>query len=401
MRTVLTGVSGFVGSQLIGLLATRGHELLLVGRNPSALSEAWPEHATCSYEDLPARGKGFDQLVHLAVLNNDAEADEADFFRVNVDFALDTLRRARDAGIGRFINVSSMLALGDSDHPYARSKRAAAAALHAEDGITCITAYLPAVHGERWAGRLAPLNRLPRLLSRPIFLVLAALRPVVHVNRLADFCNRTDRVGGSVYVADNIDDNIVYRLLKRSMDLGCALIILLLFWWALAAVWVAIRLQADGPGIFAQTRIGRLARPFTCYKFRTMRVGTAEAGTHQVSQSAVTPLGSFLRRTKIDELPQVWNILLNEISLVGPRPCLVGQTHLIKERDARGVFSVKPGITGLAQINDIDMSDPERLADWDARYVATRSLLLDIRILLRTALGGGQGDKVKVSDPAA
>jgi lipopolysaccharide/colanic/teichoic acid biosynthesis glycosyltransferase len=101
-----------------------------------------------------------------------------------------------------------------------------------------------------------------------------------------------------------------------------------------------------------------------------------------------------MRSSKLDELPQVWNIIRNEISLVGPRPCLPIQTQLIDERRERGVLAVKPGITGLAQVNGIDMSDPARLAKCDARYVRLQSLLLDIRLIISTALGRGNGDRV-------
>ena len=126
-----------------------------------------------------------------------------------------------------------------------------------------------------------------------------------------------------------------------------------------------------------------------------MRLGTGEHQTHEVAADAVTKIGSLLRKTKIDELPQAWNILRRELSLVGPRPSLPSQSRLIEERHKRGVLSVRPGITGLAQINGIDMRDPVELARWDARYVAQQSLLTDIRIIFATLIGRGQGDQVK------
>ena len=101
-----------------------------------------------------------------------------------------------------------------------------------------------------------------------------------------------------------------------------------------------------------------------------------------------------MRATKLDELPQIWNILRNEVSLIGPRPCLPVQDELIEARRRRGVLTIKPGISGLAQINGIDMSEPERLACWDARYVALQSLLLDLKVIFATATGSGQGDKI-------
>ena len=127
-----------------------------------------------------------------------------------------------------------------------------------------------------------------------------------------------------------------------------------------------------------------------------MKLGTKNTGTHDVAASSITSIGGFLRRTKIDELPQVYNILRNELSLIGPRPCLENQLELIHAREAQGVFDIKPGITGYAQIHDVDMSDPKKLANYDAHYVACRGLLMDFKIMLKTALGKGQGDKTRL-----
>ena len=108
----------------------------------------------------------------------------------------------------------------------------------------------------------------------------------------------------------------------------------------------------------------------------------------------MTKVGAFLRRTKIDELPQVWNILRGEIALIGPRPCLPVQTQLIEARQQRGVLDILPGISGLAQVEGIDMSDPISLAKRDREYVALRCILLDLHLVLRTAFGAGHGDRL-------
>jgi lipopolysaccharide/colanic/teichoic acid biosynthesis glycosyltransferase len=188
--------------------------------------------------------------------------------------------------------------------------------------------------------------------------------------------------------------HLLFRFVKRFIDLAFAVGVLLFFWWGLLVIWILVRLQTSGPGIFAQERVGHKGRIFTCYKFRTMHTGTAQAGTHEVAASSVTKLGVFLRKTKLDELPQIWNILKNELSLIGPRPCLPSQAHLVEIRRANGVFELKPGISGLAQINNVDMSNPEKLLYWDVRYLQRQSLKLDLKIILQTALGGGQGDKI-------
>jgi O-antigen biosynthesis protein WbqP len=177
--------------------------------------------------------------------------------------------------------------------------------------------------------------------------------------------------------------------MKRLFDILVCAPFLLVFWPILLIIIIAIRLQSPGPAIFAQARIGRDARPFTCYKLRTMYVGTADLPTHEVQASSVTPLGEYLRRFKVDELPQFCNVLAGQMSLVGPRPCLPSQTTLIEARRRLGVFSARPGITGLAQVNDIDMSEPERLAKVDAQYVASQSFGGDLKLLWATLRGRG------------
>jgi O-antigen biosynthesis protein WbqP len=122
-----------------------------------------------------------------------------------------------------------------------------------------------------------------------------------------------------------------------------------------------------------------------------MYSGTANLPTHQVEASAVTPIGELLRRFKIDELPQLWNVLLGDMSLVGPRPCLPSQIELVDARERLGVFTVRPGITGLAQISGVDMSDPQRLAEIDARYVRTQTVPGDLKLIWATLRGQGVG----------
>jgi len=125
-----------------------------------------------------------------------------------------------------------------------------------------------------------------------------------------------------------------------------------------------------------------------------MRPETGSVGTHEVNPSQVTAWGKLLRKTKIDELPQLWNVLKGEMSLVGPRPCLPNQIALIQERKRLGVFEVRPGITGLAQIQGIDMSKPELLAATDAEMIRTMSLFNYGKYIFRTICGSGFGDRV-------
>lgn len=341
---------------------------------------------------------GFDCLLHLAVLNNTAEADEAEFERVNVTLFSEVITKARTAGVKRIMNVTTFHALDERDSAYARSKRKALQVARAQTGLTIVNLFLPAVYGDQFAGRLALIRKVPRLLQGPVLACLSALAPTLHVDRLADYLLGSDpqcATETDVFLANPQQDNLVYRSASRLIDLSFAFVVIALFSWLLFLVWILIRLESDGPGIFSQERVGQNGKPFICYKFRTMKKGTRQAGTHEVEADSVTKVGAFLRKTKIDELPQVWNILLGELSLVGPRPCLPVQHQLIEERQKRGVLAVKPGITGLAQINGVDMSDPTLLAWWDARYIAQRSLPLDLKIIMATFLGRGQGDKIR------
>ena len=148
--------------------------------------------------------------------------------------------------------------------------------------------------------------------------------------------------------------------------------------------------------LFRQERVGKNQRSFTLVKFRTMRPDTASVASHLADASAITSFGRFLRRTKLDELPQLWNVLRGDMSLVGPRPCLFNQQDLIAERAKRGVFDARPGITGLAQIQGIDMSTPEWLAKTDADMLRQMSLFNYFRYIFLTILGKGAGDRVRM-----
>ncbi|WP_420194189.1 sugar transferase [Marinobacter sp. GH_1] len=150
-----------------------------------------------------------------------------------------------------------------------------------------------------------------------------------------------------------------------------------------------------GSPLFRQERVGRYKKPFTLIKFRTMAPETKSVASHLADSSSITPVGRFLRRTKLDELPQLWNVLKGEMSLVGPRPCLFNQVELIEERESRGVLKARPGITGLAQVNGIDMSTPQLLAETDAAMLRSLDLKHYFRYIVQTATGKGSGDRVK------
>ena len=169
----------------------------------------------------------------------------------------------------------------------------------------------------------------------------------------------------------------------------------LLFGFSVLLVIFLIGLFDTGSPLFVQERVGRGKRPFKLVKFRTMSKDTASLASHLASGASITKLGGFLRRSKLDELPQLWNVLKGDMSLVGPRPNLFNQEDLINAREALGVYRVRPGITGLAQIKDIDMSTPELLAKTDAEMISTISVANYFKYIFLTVAGKGLGDRVR------
>ena len=169
----------------------------------------------------------------------------------------------------------------------------------------------------------------------------------------------------------------------------------LLFLWPILLVVIIIGLFDTGSPIFVQTRVGKNQKPFKLIKFRTMSVDTKSVASHLAINTSITKLGAFLRKTKIDELPQLINVVKGEMSLVGPRPNLFNQEELIKERDALGVYDVLPGVTGLAQVQNIDMSTPKLLAETDKQMIDTLNIKNYFKYILMTVTGSGSGDAVK------
>ena len=183
-------------------------------------------------------------------------------------------------------------------------------------------------------------------------------------------------------------------MVKRLFDLTLALLLSLPALIIVALAVLAVSLDSAGSPFFKQVRVGRNRKPFTLVKLRTMASGTRSAPSHEIGTDAITRVGAFMRRSKIDELPQIWLVLTGAMSFVGPRPCLPSQGQLIAERDRLGVYSARPGITGVAQLAGVDMSTPVELAQIDAGYVTGQSLLGDLKILLATLLGRGMRDAV-------
>lgn len=176
-------------------------------------------------------------------------------------------------------------------------------------------------------------------------------------------------------------------MIKRIFDLflvACALAVL---WLPMVIVAIAVRLTSPGPALYWSDRVGRDNRIFRMPKFRSMKIGTPALATHllQDPRAHLTPIGSFLRRSSLDELPQLWNILLGEMSFVGPRPALFNQDDLIAQRTACGVHRLLPGLTGWAQVNGRDeLPIPVKVA-YDLEYLQRHSLRFDLQIIWLTA----------------
>lgn len=183
--------------------------------------------------------------------------------------------------------------------------------------------------------------------------------------------------------------------MKRLADLCLALLGLPAAALLIVPCMVVVWITSPGPVILRQVRIGRHEKPFVCLKLRTMYADTPQLPSHKLPASAVTPAGRWMRRLKLDELPQLWNVVRGDMSFVGPRPSLPSQTQLIMARRERGLYALRPGITGVAQVAGIDMSDPVRLADAEAVYLKTMSLALDLRLIFASIIGAGRGDRVR------
>ncbi|WP_202899037.1 sugar transferase [Ahrensia sp. 13_GOM-1096m] len=399
MHVAIIGASGHIGQNLVRQLAGHGYELLLYGRDINKLGKLFAEHNVADYTQFERLAE-VDVIVNAAAAVPQAGLTANDYQDANVLFLERLIAASKSAGVKRLIHFSTTHALKHDQTDYGESKAKAEEILSHVDCIDIIILRLPAVYGEAFRGRLSILNKVPEIVRPFAFKLLAALRPTVHMNHVVQATIRSLKESrfSEQIVSDNQYGNWAYSSFKKLIDYGFALSVIFLFWWLMLIIYITIRLDSDGKSIFAQTRIGKNQKPFTCYKFRTMKVGTISAGTHEVQAASVTKVGALLRKTKLDELLQVFNILRGEVGLVGPRPCLPIQKELISARDTLGVFDILPGITGYAQVNGIDMSDPERLAKMDSQYMALRSIPFDLKIIASTFLGRGGGDRVYKGD---
>jgi O-antigen biosynthesis protein WbqP len=177
----------------------------------------------------------------------------------------------------------------------------------------------------------------------------------------------------------------------RFLDIVFSLSGLLFLLPVLTLVFI-LNLTHTSKQLFFQERVGKNQKNFTLVKFRTMKLNSKNLPSHEINEDQITHFGKFLRKTKLDELPQLWNVLIGDMSLVGPRPCLESQTTLIELRRKKGVYKYKPGITGLAQIKKVDMSTPEQLSQLDEQMVKGLKVYSYFKYIILTIKGDGFGD---------
>ncbi|MGL4739217.1 MAG: sugar transferase [Sarcina sp.] len=189
-------------------------------------------------------------------------------------------------------------------------------------------------------------------------------------------------------VKENYSARHIYKFLKRFFDLVISFLVICLFWFLFLGIAVAIKLNSKGPILFKQKRAGLYNEPFYIYKFRTMKIDAPNVATNdlQNANSYITTVGKFLRRTSLDELPQFFNVIKGEISIVGPRPIMLEEEELLDLRHEYGADAVLPGITGLAQINGRDFVTLEEKVDYDVTYVRNATFWYDVKIIITTAL---------------
>jgi len=507
-HVLLTGSSGFVGSALQQRLIIDGNHVLTIAvRKVKKQSD---NVCTVKVDDLKATTdwknalKDIDVVIHAAarvhVMNDSATDPLTEFRKVNVEGTLNLARQAVEAGVKRFIFISSIKVNGEAtelDHPYTEDSKPnpidpyGISKYEAEQGLLKLaeTTSLEVViirptlvYGENVKGNFRSLMKWTNKgIPLPIAGIKDNLRSLVSLNNLTDFVitcidhpnaknevflvaddddistadlldeiakglgvknkavnippqliNRTaaalgksgvaQRVSGSLQVDISKSKNLLgwkpkhsvsesiqetakfYKLnltnrksmaLQRPLDIAFSATGLVAASPLLIGTTIVGYFDTGSP-LFIQERVGKDQKPFKLIKFRTMNVNTESVASHLANSASITKFGTFLRKSKIDELPQLVNVLKGDMSLTGPRPNLYNQRELIEERQALGVYDVLPGITGLAQLSNIDMSTTELLAKTDKRMIDSMSIRTYFSYILRTALGKGSGDAVKV-----
>ena len=506
-RLLITGANGFVGSALQQrILADGNYDLTIAARRvvntSSTVSVVQVDDLTATTDWTDAL-QDVDVVIHCAarvhVMKDESTDPLSEFRKVNVEGTLNLARQAVEAGVKRFIFISSIKVNGEGTelgHPYTADSQPNPTDLYgiskyeAEQGLLKIaeTTSLEVViirptlvYGENVKGNFHSLMKWTyKGVPLPIGGIKQNLRSLVSVDNLVDFiitCIEHKNAKNEVFLISDDHDistagllaeiskglgvknkavNIpptfintvagalgksgVAQRLSGSLQVDISKAKILLDWQPKCFTSESIQKTAEfyksnladhksmslqrpldiafsatglvvasplligtiiigyldtGSPLFIQERVGKNQKPFKLLKFRTMKVSTESVASHLVDNTSITKLGKVLRKTKLDELPQLLNVLKGEMSLVGPRPNLFNQNDLIEAREDMCIYDVLPGITGLAQLSGIDMSTPERLAKKDKEMIDNMSLKNYFSYIMGTALGKGRGDAVK------
>lgn len=395
LKIIVSGASGRVANLLVTDLLVRGHSLILVSRQPELLVDRGPRCVNVSVSEWENHAPGVDLFLNLAAANNDSGLPLQDFLQANRDFAVDLAKRCDELGIPKFIYVSTVHALDLSRaSPYAESKRQGSIAVRAELGDRMQTLYLGTVYGSTFLGRMRLLNHFQGPLRKIAFLLSSAAKPVTSSASIVSYIDSlaTEAMEQEKILVDSKEKNWFYRAWRNLLH-SAFLVLFLAASPLLAAAALAVLVVDGRPVLFLQARIGRDGNLFTCPKLRTMKRGTASTGTHLADKAAVTVTGKLMRSTKVDELPQVFSVVRGEMNLIGPRPCLPSQRKLVQLRENYGIIRERPGITGWAQANGVDMSNPHKLVSYEKAYLANQSVSFDLKILLTTVFVRMRADR--------
>ena len=386
-KIIIAGASGFVGKLIVSKLVNN-FDVLLLGRSKDKLNKIFPNYESLSYSECNLKDINYDIFIFLSAINSNSSESLQSFIKINRDLCLKFARKVIKNN-KYFIYFSSTQALSTSPSTYySISKNKATIELNKLKSKFVIILNLPIIYGDSFSGKLKFLNFFPKFVSSIFLNLLSSFKPVVKIDRITNYINLLQlsnfNLERNLILTNAQAHNYFYYIFKKITDFSFVLVIMTFFIILFPMIGLMIKLSSKGPIIFSQARIGINGKNFICYKFRTMDVKTPNLATHMNTHLKLNKIGLFLRKLKLDELPQVINIIKGNMSLIGPRPGLDNQTELLNERSKRNVLKMMPGITGLAQVNGIDMSDPEKLAKIDQVYYYQRTIFLDLKIILAT-----------------
>ena len=386
MKVVVRAISEVTGNLISSELARAGHTVLLISNESRWRESEFAGYTVETPEEWEKCAQDYDAFLLFAGPINCRSKVSRQRFPKDQSHIENYRNNARRLGIARFIIFSdfrNFLPRPDSQRDGNSCSRRLVE--QANSGNDAERVYLGKIYSRRKNIRLitATHRSNPFGLFRDPF--LSWLLPTTSVDQIINYL-KLSVVDGSAQkqiLTDPKSEQFGYRMWRVLLDSTFVTTVLLIAPLMLV-VWLAVILESGRPGLFLQERLGPAGSVFKCVKLRTMKNGTPSAATHEVPGGSVTKLGSIFRRLKLDEVPQAWNILRGEMSLVGPRPCLPSQKEVILARDKHGVLKHRPGLTGWAQANGVDMREPELLAQYDGEYVGFQSAWFDLVILAKT-----------------